>query len=183
MSKKKGNKSIIDGIEFASDIETAFYLHLKKKKEEGLVKDIRTHVTYILIPSYTDFEGNEVQAMTYTSDFNVIMSDGSEIVIDTKEYPGEEDYIKRKLFMSLNPDTPFYWVERTPKYLGFYFVRDGFISKLRRRYEKLHGSSPSTKRNIKWTSRQIEEHFEFEDNGLFLTWKKTKRMKKGVKKK
>ncbi|WP_010174852.1 DUF1064 domain-containing protein [Bacillus coahuilensis] len=122
MSKKTGNKTIIDGIEFASDIETAFYLHLKKKKEEGLIKDIKPHVTYLFIPSFTDFEGSKVEPMTYTSDFNITMADGKEIVIDTKEYSGEADDIKKKLFMYHNPDIPFYWVERLPKYLGYYFV-------------------------------------------------------------
>ncbi len=96
-SKYKSKKVEIDGIMFDSKIEGKYYSHLKKQKEKGIVKSFILQPIYELLPAFRKYE-KSTRAITLKADFEVVMDDGSEIIIDIKGFPTEVAKIKKKLF-------------------------------------------------------------------------------------
>ena len=48
MSKFHNKKTIVDGIKFDSEMESHYYIYLKKLKEEGIVLEFELQPKYIL---------------------------------------------------------------------------------------------------------------------------------------
>lgn len=125
-NKSAGNynhiPTTIDGIKFPSKMEAAYYLILKKKKEDGLIKDFTMQETYILTEKFIVVDGTTIYgsdpdynkihketktkvypAMKYTPDFNVVNLDNSVDVIEVKGLTKTDFEIRKKLFLQLYP--------------------------------------------------------------------------------
>lgn len=104
---KFGNKKItLDGIQFDSKAEAAYYNQLKILKKAGEIKDFEMQVKFTLMdrfyhPTKTRKSGEPsvVGAITYTPDFIVEKNDGSKHVIDVKGHRTPIFNLKAKLFM------------------------------------------------------------------------------------
>ena len=121
-------KTIIDGIQFDSKMESEYYLYLKEEQKAGRVKSFTLQPEFILQPKYFVLNGeivtseNEeyyaikdkerkaynkanpdnkikiVQAIKYRSDFDVIYADGSRKIIDPKGVKTADFKLKEKMF-------------------------------------------------------------------------------------
>ncbi len=100
--KLKNKKTVIDGITFDSKKEANRYLELKVFLENGLIEDLKTQVTFELIPKQKLSNGKNERSVSYIADF-VYQQDGKIIVEDVKGYRGGSTYalyvIKRKLML------------------------------------------------------------------------------------
>lgn len=97
MSKYKNIKVTVDGINFDSKREADYYLYLKKKKEEGLIKDFSLQPKFVLQESFRK-NGVLFRAITYKADFKVENLDGKVDIIDIKGMQTTVFKIKQKLF-------------------------------------------------------------------------------------
>ena len=112
--QKKGNKLnavkiTYDNKEFASLKESERYAELSMMQKVGLIRDLKTQVKYVLIPSQKDEQGKVIEKeCSYIADFvyHDIMADKL-VVEDVKGYrnPSSATYakfvIKRKLMLYL----------------------------------------------------------------------------------
>ena len=110
---KYGNKIVeYQGKLFDSKREMQRYIVLKEAEEKGLISDLRTQVTFELIPAITEEYDEHLKtkdkiktrvlqrAVTYKADF-VYVKDGEEIVSDVKVAKGlipKEFSLKEKIF-------------------------------------------------------------------------------------
>lgn len=193
---RNGNKVKLDGYTFLSGSEKDFYLKLKKAKKEGRIKDFEIAKKYILQDSFVNWRGKKEDEILHYPDFLITRNDGSQYIIDTKggSYHESEAVIKRKLFMYQNIDLPYYFVSKTPRFLGSAWVEttvgNNFEKKLRLVYKKIYPlETKKTKASPKLTKKDIDKYFDYEYlDGLFYVMNKmyTKReieKKERVKKK
>lgn len=110
---KYGNSKVeYQGKLFDSKREMQRYVVLKEAEEKGLISDLRTQVTFELIPAITEEYVEHLKtkdkiktrvlqrAVTYKADF-VYVKDGEEIVSDVKVAKGlipKEFALKEKIF-------------------------------------------------------------------------------------
>lgn len=114
MSKYGAKKAEVDGIRFDSKVESLYYLHLKKLKEQGELKDFKLQPVYELQPKF-EYQGLKRRAINYKADFLVIDNDDKETVIDIKGMPTTEAKLKRKMFEYRYPDKDLKWIVRSLK--------------------------------------------------------------------
>ena len=113
-NKFKNQKTVIDGIVFASGFEAERYSSLKLLEKAGAISNLRMQVPYELIPSFTH-NGKKYRNCVYKADFVYIDNrDGHEIVEDTKGYVTKEYAIKKKLLLFKYPDMDFREVHKKP---------------------------------------------------------------------
>lgn len=103
MNKYRNKKTVYDGYKFDSIVEKDYYKHLKRKEEEGLIKNLTLQKRFILQPAFKH-NGKTIRAITYTSDFYYITADGQETVIDVKGVLTAEFKIKLKLMRYIYKD-------------------------------------------------------------------------------
>ena len=108
-------KRTYDGILFDSQLECRFYRnYLLPKLQNGTIKSIRRQVRYELLPSFVYvYDGKKQRAIEYVSDFDVLYSDNSFVVIDVKGMVKPIDRLKSKLFKYKYPDINFKFAEYT----------------------------------------------------------------------
>ena len=110
---KYGNKKVeYQGKLFDSKREMQRYIVLKEAEEKGLISDLRTQITFELIPAITEEYVEHLKtkdkiktrvlqrAVTYKADF-VYVKNGEEIVEDVKVAKGlipKEFVLKEKIF-------------------------------------------------------------------------------------
>lgn len=97
MNKYNNQKCVLNGLEFDSRAERAFYEHLLGLQEKGLVEEIKLQPKYIIFDGYT-LEGKKVRPITYSADFEVIYTNGKCEVIDVKGFETQQFAIRKKLF-------------------------------------------------------------------------------------
>lgn len=102
MAKFFNQKTVVDGITFDSKMESQYYLHLKKMKDEGFVREIELQPRYLLIPSFQK-KGKTIRKMEYIADFLITYKDGFQLVVDVKGMLTDSFKIKQKLFDYLHP--------------------------------------------------------------------------------
>ena len=120
-SKYNNKKTIVDGIKFDSEMESHYYIYLKKLKEEGVVLDFELQPKYILQEDFVK-DGKKIQAITYKADFKVIYKDGHEEVIDVKGKLTEEFKIKRKMLLYRYRDINFKCVQERGRKPNKYWI-------------------------------------------------------------
>ncbi len=108
-SKYNSKPVWIDGILFASGIEGQYYVGLKEKEKLGLVKSFILQPVYELQPKFRK-NGKGIQAIKLKADFQIILADGSELIVDVKGHPTEGAIIKRKMFDLKYPDRNLVWI-------------------------------------------------------------------------
>ena len=98
---KYGNKKVMDDdVEFDSELESRYYLHLKQLHKDGVVKSFEMQKTYILLEGYV-MNGKKRQPVTVTPDFVVTYADGTVQVVDIKgsKFAISRDFpLRKKMF-------------------------------------------------------------------------------------
>ena len=103
LRSKYGNiKTKVDGIEFDSKKEAAFYMELKVREKAGEVKDITLQPRFELQPKF-DKDGTHYRKIEYVADF-MYEEDGKIIVVDVKGKKTDVYKLKRKLFEYQYPE-------------------------------------------------------------------------------
>jgi hypothetical protein len=77
----------VDGIKFASESESFYYLYCKERKAQGEIEDFRMQVPFTLQEGYINASGKKIRPIVYISDFIITSSDGRERVVDVKSSP------------------------------------------------------------------------------------------------
>ncbi len=68
MARYFSKKVEIDGIIFDSEMESKYYLLLKKRFDEGDISNLSIHRKYVLLPDF-DYDGKKEKGLTYEADF------------------------------------------------------------------------------------------------------------------
>lgn len=133
MNKYNNKKTVIDGIRFDSKEEAKYYELLKRKRAEGEIQNYELQPKYILQPSFKR-DGKTIRAITYTPDFLVYHTDGTEEIIDIKGMETQQGLMRRKMFWHKYPDLKLTWLSRSIKWGD----ADGWIDydELKRRRKK-----------------------------------------------
>lgn len=121
-SKYHNKKTIIDGIKFDSEMESHYYIYLKKLKEEGVVSDFELQPIYILQEGFVK-DGKKVRPITYKADFRVIYANGREEVVDVKGKITEAFKIKRKMLLYKYRDIDFKCVQEKGRKPNKYWIQ------------------------------------------------------------
>ena len=121
MSKFHNKKTIVDGINFDSEMESHYYIYLKQLKEMGEVVDFVLQPTYLLQEGF-NLNGKRIRPITYKADFKVIYKDGHEEVIDVKGKLTEEFKIKRKMLLYRYRDINFKCVQERGRKPNKYWI-------------------------------------------------------------
>lgn len=109
-NKYGSSKVEVDGIVFDSQREASRYRQLKLLEGEGMIRDLRRQVKYILIPTqYSKTEFNKDKSpkviekeCSYYADFVYFDEFGTEHVEDTKGMKTKDYIIKRKLMLHVH---------------------------------------------------------------------------------
>ena len=121
-NKYNNKKTIVDGIKFDSEMESHYYIYLKKLKEEGVVLDFELQPKYILQEGFVK-DGKKICAITYKADFKVIYTNGTEEVIDVKGRVTAEFKIKRKMLLYKYRDIEFKCLQEKGRKPNKYWVQ------------------------------------------------------------
>lgn len=99
MSKYFNQPTEVDGIQFDSQVEAAFYEHLKTREAVGDLLEVKTHQKFVLQEGY-QLEGRRKQRpITYEADFVVITAEGDVLVYDVKGGRTTQVFdVKKKMF-------------------------------------------------------------------------------------
>ena len=101
--RKYGNKkTIVDGFEFDSKLESKRYNELKMLLRSGVISDLTLQKVFLLQDGFTYAKKRE-RSITYVCDFYYKDKQGSEIVEDAKGFKTDVYKIKRKLFLFKYP--------------------------------------------------------------------------------
>lgn len=99
MSKYHAQKITVDGMTFDSRKEARRYWELHIMQRAGEISDLRTQVTYTLVPAQKKPSGGRERAVTYTADFVYRDKAGREVVEDVKGVRTQQYIIRRKLLL------------------------------------------------------------------------------------
>lgn len=99
MSKYHSQKITVDGMTFDSHKEARRYWELNIMQRAGEISDLRTQVTYTLVPPQKKPSGGKERAVTYTADFVYRDKNGAEVVEDVKGVRTQQYIIRRKLML------------------------------------------------------------------------------------
>ena len=131
MSKYKSKRITVDGYTFDSLDEFRYYEYLLRKKAKGEIINFELQPKYTLIPCFKKY-GKTHRAVTYTPDFLIYHSDGSEELIDVKGYSTQQGELRKKLFDYLNPGLKLTWVSMSLKYSESSWIEYIELQKLRK---------------------------------------------------
>lgn len=102
MNKFNAKKEIVEGKKFHSRKEARRYKELQLLERQGLIKDLRRQVRYLLIPTQYDNDGRCIErSCNYYADFVYRDKSGKIVVEDTKGFRTQDYIIKRKLLLQL----------------------------------------------------------------------------------
>ena len=102
-SKYHAEKTVMDGITFASHKEAKYYGYLKTLMRLGEVIGIECQPVFPLQEKFIK-NGVKYQAITYVADFRAKYSDGHEEIVEIKGFETQTWKIKQKLFEYKYPD-------------------------------------------------------------------------------
>lgn len=96
-------KKEVDGITFASTMESDYYVYLKAEKAAGRVVRFELQPEFPLQESFKKY-GKTIRGIKYIADFKVWYPDGTIKIIDTKGIETADFKLKRKMFDFKYPD-------------------------------------------------------------------------------
>lgn len=105
---------MFNGITFDSNMECMYYKYLLKLQQQGFVVEIKLQPKKILVDKFEKY-GKKYRPITYSPDFFVRYSDGTEEYIDVKGVSTQQGDLRRKIFDSIYPDV-LRWVSYSKKY-------------------------------------------------------------------
>jgi hypothetical protein len=108
----RANKTVIDGITFASAGEAGRYAELRLLQSAGVISELECHPEFVLQEGFKDeWSGKRERAIKYTGDFKYI-EDGHYVVEDFKGDRVSRDFTVRwRLVKHQNPGIEFRIVE------------------------------------------------------------------------
>ena len=115
LSKYNENKIVIDGYTFDSKVEGKYYEHLKDLKAKEKILNFELQPKYILLNKFK-YMGKSRQAITYTPDFLIYHTDGTEELIDVKGTSTQQGDMRKKLFQYRYRELKLTWVASSYKY-------------------------------------------------------------------
>lgn len=134
MSKYKNKKVEFEGTQFDSKDECLYYQYLLGLQLQGIIVKIELQPKVTLIPKF-ERNGVRYRATTYTPDFLVTYTDGSQMYIDVKGFSSQQGELRKKLF-AYKCDTPLHWVARSKKYSETGWIGYDDLQRLRRKNKK-----------------------------------------------
>jgi len=134
LTKYNSTKIKAYGRTWDSKVELQYYEYLLKLQESGEVKSVTIQPKCELLPK---FERNDVKyrAITYTPDYLVKYSDGSEVYIDVKGMGTPASELRRKLFAYFI-GKPLQWISQSKKYSETGWIDYDELRKIRRDNKK-----------------------------------------------
>ena len=154
--------NINDIIRFDSEIEYLYYLELLQKKSEGKVRDINIHQSFVLIPEYTNIDGELIQRMDYECDFFYFdIEKNKQMCVDVKGVEEPEFVLKRKIFDYIYRDKFKITIMKYSKSTGF--VEKSEYKKSRKRVMKLKEENKLLKEKQKAQERLDKENIKYKN--------------------
>ena len=102
MNKYHAKAEVREGKRFHSGKEAKRYKELQLLERQGLIKDLRRQVRYLLIPTQYDSDGKCIErCCNYYADFVYKDANGRVVVEDAKGYKTQEYILKRKLMLQI----------------------------------------------------------------------------------
>ncbi|WP_026676761.1 DUF1064 domain-containing protein [Fictibacillus gelatini] len=102
MSKYGAKKTVVDGIEFDSKLESQYYLYLKERQAKGEIEAFTLQPRYVLQEAFKK-NGKTYRKIEYVADFEVVHPGGAVEAVDIKGVCTPDFAIKRKLFEKKYP--------------------------------------------------------------------------------
>ena len=115
-------------------MERDYYVYLLGLQKQGIVREIALQPKFELLPNFTR-NGKHYRAITYTSDFAVLYTDGRLECIDVKGISTQQGEMRRKLFL-YRYDICLRWVTASKKYSPTGWIDYDELQKLRREARK-----------------------------------------------
>lgn len=154
--------NINDIIRFDSEIEYLYYLELLQKKSEGKVRDINIHQSFVLIPEYTNIDGELIQRMDYECDFFYFdVEKNKQMCVDVKGVEEPEFVLKRKIFDYIYRDKFKITIMKYSKSTGF--VEKSEYKKSRKRVMKLKEENKLLKEKQKAQEKLDKENIKYKN--------------------
>lgn len=154
--------NINDIIRFDSEIEYLYYLELLQKKSEGKVRDINIHQSFVLIPEYTNIDGELIQRMDYECDFFYFdIEKNKQMCVDVKGVEEPEFVLKRKIFDYVYRDKFKITIMKYSKSTGF--VEKSEYKKSRKRVMKLKEENKLLKEKQKAQEKLDKENIKYKN--------------------
>lgn len=154
--------NINDIIRFDSEIEYLYYLELLQKKSEGKVRDINIHQSFVLIPEYTNIDGELIQRMDYECDFFYFdIEKNKQMCVDVKGVEEPEFVLKRKIFDYNYRDKFKITIMKYSKSTGF--VEKSEYKKSRKRVMKLKEENKLLKEKQKAQEKLDKENIKYKN--------------------
>lgn len=154
--------NINDIIRFDSEIEYLYYLELLQKKSEGKVRDINIHQSFVLIPEYTNIDGELIQRMDYECDFFYFdIEKNKQMCVDVKGVEEPEFVLKRKIFDYIYRDKFKITIMKYSKSTGF--VEKSEYKKSRKRVLKLKEENKLLKEKQKAQEKLDKENIKYKN--------------------
>ncbi len=125
MSKYNNRKVTVDGRTFDSAMEADYYLTLKQKVEDGILKSFICQPKFKICDEYVR-NGKKIKAAFYVLDFQEFYVDGRVEYVDVKGFETDIAKLKRKLLESKHPNIRVKWLTR---YFGEGSDEYGWIEK------------------------------------------------------
>ena len=124
INKYKNKKVEFEGIKFDSKMEADFYKHLLKlfPKEQIIIQPV-----FELQPKFVDNLGQNIRAITYKADFQVM-----NIIYDVKGFKTIEFKIKEKMFKYTHKNLCLALMTKAPKYTGKEWIELKELEKIRK---------------------------------------------------
>lgn len=135
MSKYKSQKIVIDGITFDSKDEGKYYEYLKDIKAQGKILNFELQPKFIIIPKFK-YKDKTERAATYTLDFLIYHTNGTEEYVDVKGFETQQGILKFKLLKYQHPNLNFKWIARSLKYGQDGWIEYQELKKIRRENKK-----------------------------------------------
>ena len=136
MSKYNANKIVIDGYTFDSKVEGKYYEYLKDLKAKEKILNFELQPKYILLNKF-NYMGKSRQAITYTPDFLIYHTDGTEELIDVKGMETQQGNMRKKLFEYKYQNLKLTWIASNYKYGNENgWIECGELKKLRKAAKK-----------------------------------------------
>lgn len=111
INKYNARSVTVDGQRFASQAEALRYLELKLLEEAGVIRELRVHPRFVLLPAIKTPSGKRLRAICYTADFQYI--EGDKVVVEDVKGAAARDFTLRiNLFHRTYPELDFriYWI-------------------------------------------------------------------------
>lgn len=154
--------NINDIIRFDSEIEYLYYLELLQKKSECKVRDINIHQSFVLIPEYTNIDGELIQRMDYECDFFYFdIEKNKQMCVDVKGVEEPEFVLKRKIFDYIYRDKFKITIMKYSKSTGF--VEKSEYKKSRKRVMKLKEENKLLKEKQKAQEKLDKENIKYKN--------------------